>query len=252
MEGVLGVRDLPEAVAGIGLRPGDPVFVRPDGVVDADLLDFVRSGTFRRLERESKRNYSTAMRLLLDFLSSRDVPWRQATGQDLDDFRDWRCDAPGNPARIGGTKWDREAAAFTKLFRWGKVSPLPVDVSRREDRAADSVSSRVSWLTPRTWGLWSDIGLRGHTRTGLPAPGWDSRTEMRNTSFVQLLLSSALRRQEGGSLLTFELPTWRLRHGRYCHGRIAGAVTRSKNSRVFYASVDALSQVEAYIQSERA
>ncbi|WP_331732102.1 integrase [Streptomyces sp. NBC_00989] len=192
------------------------------------------------------------MRLLLDFLSSRDVPWRRATQQDLDDFRDWRCDAPQNPERISGTKWDREAAAFTKLFRWGKVSPLPVDVSRREDRAADSVSSRVSWLTPRTWGLWSDIGLRGHSRAGMPAPGWESRTEMRNTSFVQLLLSSALRRQEGGSLLTFELPTRRLRHGRYCHGRIAGAVTRSKNSRVFYASVDAVGQVEAYIQSERA
>lgn len=251
-EGVLGVRDLPEAVARIGLKPGDPVFVRPDGMVDAGLLDFVRSNTFRNMERESKRNYSTDMRLLLDFLSSRDVEWRQATQQDLDDFRDWRCDAPENPEQISGTKWNREAAAFTKLFKWGKVSPLPVDVSRREDRAADSVSSRVSWLTPRTWGLWSDIGLRGHTRAGLPEQGWDSRTEIRNTSFVQLLLSSALRRQEGGSLLVFELPTQRLRHGQYCHGRIAGAVTRSKNSRVFYASVDAVGQVEAYIESERA
>ncbi|MEV8336735.1 integrase [Streptomyces niveus] len=251
-DGVLGVRDLPGAVARIGLKPGDPVFVRPDGMVDVDLLDYVRSSTFRRMKRESKRNYSTDMRLLLEFLSSRGVEWRRATRQDLADFRDWRCDAPENPERIGGTKWDREAAAFTKLFRWGKVSPLPVDVTRREDRAADSVSSRVSWLTPRTWGLWSDIGLRGHIRAGLPAPGWDSRTEIRNAGFVQLLLSSALRRQEGGSLLVFELPTRRLRHGHYCHGRVAGAVTRSKNSRVFYASVDAVGQVEAYVQSERA
>ncbi|RZD72077.1 integrase [Streptomyces albidoflavus] len=251
-EGVLGVRDLPAAVAGIGLKPGDPVFVRPSGMVDADLLDFVRSSTFRKRERETKRNYSTDIRLLLDFLSSRDVEWRQATQQDLEDFRDWRCDAPENPEQIGGSKWNREAAAFTKLFKWGKVQPLPVDVSLPEDRAADSVSSRVSWLTPRTWGLWSDIGLRGHTRGGLPAPGWDSRTEIRNTGFVQLLLSSALRRQEGGSLLVFELPTRRLRHGRYCHGSVAGAVTRSKNSRVFYASVEAVGQVEAYIESERA
>ncbi|MEV7480411.1 integrase [Streptomyces halstedii] len=251
-EGVLGLRDLPEAVARIGLKPGDPVFVRPDGIIDAGLLEFVLSHTFRNLERESKRNYSTDIRLLLDFLSSRDVEWRKATQQDLDDFRDWRCEAPENPERIGGTKWDREAAAFTKLFKWGQVRPLPVDISRREDQAADSVSSRVSWLTPRTWGLWSDVGLRGHIRGGASAPGWDSRTEMRNTAFVQLVLSSALRRQEGGSLLVFELPTQRLRHGRYCHGRIAGAVTRSKNGRVFYASVDAVGQVEAYIESERA
>jgi integrase len=180
------------------------------------------------------------------------VPWRRATERDLADYRDWRCRAPENPVRIGGTKWNREAAAFTKLFRWAQAYPLPVDVSRREDRAADSVSARVSWLTPRTWGLWSDIGLRGHTRAGMTASGWESRTEMRNTAFVQLLLSSGLRRQEGGSLLTFELSTQRLRHGRYCHGRVGAAVTRSKRSRVFYASVDALGQVETYVQSERA
>ncbi|MCX4490001.1 integrase [Streptomyces anulatus] len=250
--GVLGVQNLPQAVGRIGLRPGDPVFVRPDGTVDVDLLDFVRSKDFRTLERESKRNYATDIRILLEFLSSRGVPWKKATERDLADFRDWRCRAPENPQRIGGTKWNREAAAYTKLFKWGRVYPLPVDVSRREDRAADSVSSRVSWLTPRTWGLWSDVGLRGHTRAGTAAPGWESRTEIRNTSFVQLLLSSGLRRQEGGSLLTFELPTQQLRHGRYVHGRIAGAVTRSKCSRTFYTSVDAAGQVEAYVQSERA
>lgn len=37
----LGVQDLPEAVAHIGLRSGNPVYIRPDGVVDRDFLDFV-------------------------------------------------------------------------------------------------------------------------------------------------------------------------------------------------------------------
>lgn len=251
-EGVLGVRELPEAVARIGLQPGDPVFVAPDSTVDLDLLDFVRSKDFRSLERETKRNYATDIRLLLTFLSSRGVRWMAATEQDLVDYRAWRCRAPQNPVRIGGSKWNREAAAFTKLFRWAGVQPLPVDVSRVEDRAADSVSARVSWLTPRTWGLWLDVGLRGHGRNGASAWDWDARTEARNTSFVQLMLSSGLRRQEGGSLLTFELPAQRLRHGRYCHGSVAGAVTRSKRDRTFYASVDSLGQVEAYVQSERA
>ncbi|MCZ4100927.1 integrase [Streptomyces sp. H39-C1] len=251
-ESVLGVQNLPEAVARIGLLPGDPVYVRPGGMVDGDFLNFVRSEVFRNLERETKRNYGTDYRPLLNFLSSRGLSWWQATPQELADYRHWRCDAPENPGRISGTKWDREAAAFTKLFKWGKVHPLPVDISRREHQAADSVSARVSWLTPRTWGLWSDIGLRGHTLVRVAAPGWESRTELRNTAFVQLLLSSGLRRQEGGGLLLFELPTQRLRHGRYMHGRLAGALTRSKNSRTFYASVDAVGQVEAYIQSERA
>uniref|UniRef100_UPI003F49590E hypothetical protein n=1 Tax=Amycolatopsis sp. CA-096443 TaxID=3239919 RepID=UPI003F49590E len=251
-DGVLGVLGLPEAVARIGLKPGDPVYVRPDGHVDRDLLNFVRSDVFRNLERETKRNYGTDYRPLLNFLSSRGRTWRVATPQDLADYRHWRCNAPENPGRIGGTKWDREAAAFTKLFKWGKVYPLPVDISRPGDRAADSVSSRVSWLTPRTWDLWLDIGLRGHDRAGVAAQGWESRTELRNTSFVQLVLSSGLRRQECGSLLTLELPAQRLRRGRYMHGQLAGAVTRSKNSRTYYASVDSVGQVEAYVESDRA
>lgn len=41
-------------------------------------------------------------------------------------------------------------------------------------------------------------------------------------------------------------------HGRYQHGQLAGAVTRSKNGRTFYTSLDALGQVETYVQSERA
>ncbi|MFJ6486439.1 site-specific integrase [Streptomyces sp. NPDC091682] len=193
VEGVLGVRDLPAAVARIGLRPGDPVFVAPDGTVDPELLEFVLSGPFRYLERETKRNYATDIRPLLSFLSSRGVPWRRACRSDLADYRDWRCRSMENPQRVGGTRWNREAAAFTKLFRWARVEPLPVDAGRREDRAADSHNSTVLLLTPRTWGLWSDIGLRGHTGTGSSAPGWKSRTELRNTGFVQLLLGSGLR-----------------------------------------------------------
>uniref|UniRef100_A0AAU2VD13 Integrase n=1 Tax=Streptomyces sp. NBC_00003 TaxID=2903608 RepID=A0AAU2VD13_9ACTN len=251
-EGVLGIRDLRTAVARIGLREGDPVYVRPDGKIEVGFLDFVRSAEFRGLEIETKRNYGTDYRLLLEYLWSRDVPWRQASERDLADFQEWRRRASSNPRRIGGTKWDREAAAFTKLFKWAGLDPLPVDSSRREDRAADAVSARVTWLTPRTWGLWSDVGLRGLLPDGSVTPEWSARTELRNTSFVQFMLSSGLRRQEGGSLLVFELPTQRLRYGRFCHGRVAAAATRSKNTRVFYASVESVGQVEAYVHSERA
>lgn len=125
-EGVLGVQDLPEAVARIGLRSGDPVFVRADGMVDVDLLDFVRSKEFRSLAGESKRNCATDIRLLLEFLSSRGVPWPKATVQDLADFRNWRCEAAENPHRIGGTKWNREAAAFTAAdhrWTWCRLHP---------------------------------------------------------------------------------------------------------------------------------
>ncbi|MFQ6329175.1 site-specific integrase [Nocardia sp. CWNU-33] len=234
-----------------GLRPGDPVFVRPDFVVDADLLEFVLSQEFRGLERETRRNYATDIRLLLSWLWQRGVPWRQATRTDLRAYREFRCDSPKNPHRISGSKWDREAAAFTRLYRWARVAPLPVDVGRREDRAAHARSSRVSWLTPRTWGLWQDLGLRGLSRDGAPMLGWDARTELRNTAFFGLTLSSGLRRQEAGAMLTFEVPSQPLRFGRYCHGQVARALSRSKRDRTFYVSTDALRQVGAYSESER-
>ncbi len=159
--GVLGVRDLPAAVAAVGLQPGDPVFVRPDFVVDPELLEFALSSEFHPLERETRRNYALDIRLLLTWLWRRGIPWRRATESDLRAYREFRCDSPLSPSRISGTKWDREASAFTRLYRWAKVTPLPVDSQRRADRAADARSSRVSWLTPRTWGLWQDVGLRG-------------------------------------------------------------------------------------------
>ncbi|WP_369879777.1 site-specific integrase [Kitasatospora sp. CB02891] len=153
--------------------------------MDPDLLDFVRSPQFRILERETKRNYATDIRPLLTFLSKRGVPWHKASRRDLVDYRDWRCRAVENPRRVGGTKRNREAAAFTRLFRWAKVEPLPVDEGRSEDRAADSVSSNVLWLTPRTWGLWSNIGLRGHTPAAAPTAGrYERLSELRVVTAV--------------------------------------------------------------------
>ncbi|MFG3052541.1 hypothetical protein ACGFZP_16495 [Kitasatospora sp. NPDC048239] len=76
--------------------------------------------------------------------------------------------------------------------------------------------------------------------------------EDRNASFVALVLSSGLRRQEAGSLLTFEVPAARLSGSRYCRGRVAGAVTRSKASRTFYASARSVRDIESYVESSRA
>ncbi|MFI9589784.1 hypothetical protein [Nonomuraea sp. NPDC052265] len=227
------------------------MFVRPDFQVDPDLLDFVMSRGFRYLARSTREDYATDIRLLLDWLWTRGVAWWQATEDDLAAYREFRCNSPLNPQRISGAKWNREAAAFTRLFKWGQVDPLPVDVGRREDRAAYARTRYVRWLTPRTWRLWMDLGLRRLRPNGTRVPGWDGRTELRNTAFTQLALSSGMRRQEVGGLLAFELPDQRLRRGLFSHGTVPWALTRSKKIRVFYARADALRQVEAYRESER-
>jgi hypothetical protein len=82
--------------------------------------------------------------------------------------------------------------------------------------------------------------------------GWAGRLEDRNVAFVRLLVSSGLRRSEGGSLLTFEVPEVRLGAGRYYRGKVMAGPTRSKKSRVFYAAADAVGDIAAYVESSRA
>lgn len=250
-----------------GVRPGDPVFLSPDYRVDPLLARYVRSRRFRSLAMSTRLNYATDIALFLTFLWGRGMGWRDALGRDLEDFEYWRTRAPENPERVGGSKWNRELAAFSGLYQWALRERLLVQspVATRQvvgyrgqlvavpvARAKDSRPSNVHWLTPRTWRLWSDVGLRGFGREGTPEPGWAGRLEDRNTSFVDLLTSSGLRRQEAAALLTIEIPVRRLAGGRYCHGTVASESSRGKKSRSFYTSVRVVDQIQDYMDSSRA
>lgn len=262
-----GWEDLVARERQVGVRAGDPIFLSPDYRVDAQLAAYGQSKRFRSYTTETRRNYGTDITLLLDFLWGRGRGWLETTGRDLDDFEHWRRFEDSNPLRIGGSKWDRELAAFTSLFRWAVKAKLvaqnPVEMRETTGRygervmvpaarAKDARPSNVHWLTPRTWRLWIDVGLRGHGCEGVPEPGWGSRTEDRNVAFVNLLVSSGLRRGEGGSLLTIEVPQRRVGGGRYYRGQVTAEVTRSKNQRTYYASSEAIGQIEVYVDSLRA
>lgn len=104
-----------------------------------------------------------------------------------------------DPGRGRRSKWNREAAAFTKLFRWAEVLPLPVDVSRPEDRPADSVSARVSWLTPR--GLTRAVASVAEGERSLSGRGprefhrWPDTPKQRIACALVALVRSLLERQ---------------------------------------------------------
>ncbi len=259
--------DLDGREANAAIAAGDPVFLSPDRRVDPGLGLFGRSASFRRYTTETKRNYATDIAVWLTFLWDRELSWRQARARDLEDFEHWRRFAEANLRRISGTKWDRELAAFAALYRWAvarglvEVNPVAMKqvtgfdgqpVAVPAARAKDSRPSNVHWLTPRTWRMWMDVGLRGHTREGVPQAGWASRTEDRNVAFVRLLTSSGLRRSEAGSLLTFEVPVGGPQAGRYLRGVLAPAGTRSKRQRTFYVATEAIGEVETYLESSRA
>jgi integrase len=262
-----GWEDLPARERETGVKAGDPILLSPDHRVDTVLSLYFQSSKFRRYRAETRRNYATDIALLLTFLWSRGTAWTDAVERDLEDYEHWRRFAPENPERIGGDKWDRELAAFVGLYTWGVKSGCvprsPVAMkqvrSRNGDvltapaaRAKDARRSNVYWLTPRTWRRWIDVGLRGHDRSGVPEAGWAGRLEDRNVAFTRLLVTSGLRRSEGGSLLTFEVPERRLDGGRYYWGKVAVEVTRSKRGRTFYAAADAVGDIEAYTDSSRA
>lgn len=261
-----GWDDLAEREDRVGIQAGDPIFLSPEHRVDRLLSLYGQSGKFRGYTAETRRNYATDISLLLTFLWGRQTLWTAAVPRDLEDYEHWRRFAEANPARIGGTKWDRDLAAFASLYRWavkeGHVSRNPVTMKQvmgrngavvvsPAARAKDARHSNVHWLTPRTWRLWIDVGLRGHTRDGVPEHGWVGRLEDRNVAFVRLLTSSGLRRTEGGSLLTFEVPVQHLEGSRYYRGHVAAAVTRSKKSRTFYVGADAVGEIDAYTASSR-
>jgi integrase len=228
---------------------------------------YAQSRVFRGYTAETRRNHVTDLRLFLTFLSNRNVSWTDASRNDIEDYEDWRRFAEDNPRRIGGSKWDRELSALASLYTWAMdhqhTERSPVAMKRiigRDGmtitvpaaRAKDARGSNVHWLTPRSWRRWIDVGLRGHTIAGVPEPGWVGRLEDRNVAFVRLMVTSGLRRAEGGSLMTVEVPTRRHDTGRYCRGRIAAEVTRSKKPRTFYVAADAIAEVETYCDSSRA
>ncbi|MFH9568935.1 site-specific integrase [Streptomyces sp. NPDC017454] len=223
--------------------------------MDELLCLYLRTRRFRRYTAETKRNYATDICLFLNFLWARGHVWTQAVAEDVDDYEDWRRFASDNANRVSGAKWDRELTALAGLYTWAEGRELlpqnPVamkEILSRDGttirvpagKAKDTKQSNVRWLTPRAWRRWVNVGMRGHSDAGLPNPTWAGRLEDRNAAFADLLYSSGMRLSEGGSLLTFEIPSIRLRGGRYYVGRIAAAVTRSKKARTFYVAVHVL------------
>ncbi|MGT2530695.1 site-specific integrase [Streptomyces nojiriensis] len=260
-------QDLRAREDAIGVLAGDPIFLAPDYQVDPLLSLYGQSDVFRGYTAETKRNYATDVVLLLNALWARGLSWTQMTSQDLKNYKHWRRSAAANPRRIEGAKWDRELAAFASLFKWarreGHVTRSPIqmkEVSGRngekltvpEDRSGDAKASNVHWLTPRTWTLWTNVGLRGFTRDGVPEKGWVGRLEDRNVAFVGALRSSGMRLTENASLLTFEVPRRPMNRGRYCRGKLAAQVTRSKKARTYYIASDVIGDIEAYEDSSRA
>jgi len=257
---------LEEREAAIGFDRGDPFLTDPDFRVDARLSRFYARSSFARLAPESKRNYTTDHCLFFNFLWQRGKAWFEATRDDLLDYEDWRRRSPQNPVQVSGGRWNRELAALQLLYRWavneGHLGRNPITMREATNRQGEKISvptarakdvrsSNVKWLTPRAFRLWRDVGLRGYTPEGRADPSWRGRHDDRNAAYADLLFSTGLRRSEGGSLLTIEIPALAGDTHRFYDARLAAAVAKSRRPRTFYLSLAALRATEAYAATTR-
>jgi site-specific recombinase XerD len=263
---VMGLNRLQEREQALGVEVGALFFSDPEYRVDARLTRYLTRSGFALLAAETRRNYATDCCLFFDFLWSRGKDWHEADDEDVWDFQHWRRWSPRNPRVISGSKWNRELAALSRLYTWAVnrdiMARSPLSERVLTGRAGTSAtvtagwahdvrSSSVKWLTPRAYRLWRDVGLRGYAADLRCDRSWRGRNDDRNAAYSDLLFSSGLRRTEGASLLTIEVPALDSATHRYACGRLGRQVTKSRKARTFYVSADALGAVTAYIGTTR-
>ncbi|MFB8290202.1 site-specific integrase [Kitasatospora purpeofusca] len=244
-----GWEHLAERERVLGLRERQPILVAPDGRVDARLSECFRRSAFSAKAEGTQVTYAPLYRLFFTFLWQRGAHWDQATPDDVEDWEDWRRRGSDNAARIAGGTWAKELAALKLLYdiaaKRGFVPASPVLLTA----PTDVKTSDVKWLTPRAFRLWRNVGLGGTLPSGLEDQAWRGRCAGRDSAFADLLYSSGLRRREGGTLLTFELPP--LGERNYYAGRVGQAVAK-RAGYTFYVGHPALARIEGYRASTRA
>ncbi|MFE5372775.1 site-specific integrase [Streptomyces mirabilis] len=233
----------------LGLRERQPILVSPVGRVDPRLSECFRRSAFSAKAQGTQETYAPVYRLFFTFLWERGLNWDEATADDVEDWEDWRRRGADNPLRIEGGTWAKELAALKLLYEIaaarGFVPSNPVTLST----PGDVKSSDVKWLSPLAFRLWRNVGLGGMLPTGLEDEAWRGRCAGRDTALADLLYSSGLRRREGGTLLTFELPVLGQRN--YYAGKVGQAVAK-RAGYTFYVSHPALQRIHGYWASTRA
>ena len=256
--------DLEDRERALGIRPGQPFLLCPDGSPDLDVLLYFNSVSFRRLSLGSQISYAYDLRLHLSFLSSQGVDWRDATEEHLLDFAYWRRRDERNPRRVGGAKFARELTACRRFYEWqekrGVISRSPVEVRAVPLRDGSIVevaklqpsnrrSVRMKWLTPAAYREWCNVGLAGYCSDDSYDKSWRGRNASRNLAFAETLWSSGLRLREAATLMIGELPSSESSH--YPSARLAEAVAKGQG-RDYWISLQALTAIRTYRNWSRA
>lgn len=255
---VVGEASVRKREVELGLRPGQPFLLAPDGAPDTDVLAYFFSPSFGLLSEQSQLSYAKDLRLFLSFLEGQGRRWREASADDGLDYEFWRRRDERNPRRVSASKFAREWAACQRFYAWqerrGVLSSSGgglagfADLALRPHR--ESRSNRVKWLLPTAYTQWRDVGLAGLGPSSDRDPSWRGRNGGRNAAFADLLWSSGLRLREAGSLLTVELPEIDSA-SHYLRGRVGSGVAKLRRGRDFWVSRTARQGIQGYMVSSR-
>ena len=142
----------------LGLSPGQPFLLRPDGEADVDVLAYFFSSSFGLLSEQTQLSYAKDLRIFLSFLEGQGRPWRSASVDDALDYEFWRRRDERNPRRVSASKFAREWAACQRFYVWqqhrgalaanGVAGSAVAETALRSHREARS--NRVKWLMPKS------------------------------------------------------------------------------------------------------
>lgn len=205
--------------------------ISPAFEYNVKLNAYFRSHEMQGAPKNTRNGYAANLKSFLDFLwkSRCRTSWRDATEADHLAYLAWRRRDPQGP-RVDDSTWDREVAAVNGFYKWqvkaGNVrgNPIPqravrlgvVDSGRRGRRGFDAETAattshgaareKIEWLPAASYRRWRDVGIRGYTVDGLPAPTFRGRWAARNGSFCDLMTRTGMRLSEQAALTVFEVP----------------------------------------------
>lgn len=257
-----------------GIRVGTPILLSLNHEVDPRLVAFFNAPDFSGLAVTSRSTYAWECKWWFEFLERRYTTWDFATEHDFAAYKTWRTDPTLHPPAltrrdrewVGGATWEKCVYALDRLYTWaekkGHVEENPIPRSEAGRAASvpaagvhskDVKSDRALWVSAATYRVWRDVGVRGYTlgRTSdrvlearTPDERFRGRNVQRNAAYCDLLFSSALRRQEGGSLLIDEIPD-------VGGESFVGATAKRGKVRAWQAEAAALHNLADYINVTR-
>jgi integrase len=261
-----GLPSLAEWARVHGTRPGQPVLLRSDGRVAAEVNAFFASPRMRGCSAVTARKYAYALGTWLGFLDAAGRAWHEVGEDDVDGFKFWRMTDAANPSRVAGGTVLGNLIAISAFYEWagpryGMANPVrrlkvagrgPAETVERYAASPHVVRDRdVKWLDPGGYARWRDLGLRGLDLDGGEAEGWRGRSPQRDCAFADGLYGTGLRLNEWATILLAELPGDDPARG-YFTGRLAASCAKGGRGRRYWMPRGVLADVLSYCEGERA